>query len=292
MFEQIARVPGDAILGLIEAFNKDTNPQKVDLGVGVYRDANGNTPVMRAVKQAEDRLVENEVTKTYIGSHGDPRFGKVVLPMVLGRRVAAAGRQRVPAPLRRPAVPVPCVWRQTSSPATSRAVISGCPLRPGRIDLGIFDAAGVTRHSYPYVDENNRLDFDGMLATLKTIPEGDVVVLHACCHNPTGFDLSREQWDQVLEVVQSRKLLPLIDFAYQGFGDGLEEDAYGVRLLAENADEAIITSSCSKNFGIYGERTGCLILIAKDEDSMLDVRSRPRSPRVRTTPIRRHMAVR
>ena len=139
--------------------------------------------------------------------------------------------------------------------------------------LGIFDAAGVTRHSYPYVDENNRLDFDGTLATLKTIPEGDVVLLHACCHNPTGFDLSREQWDQVLEVVQARKLLPLIDFAYQGFGDGLEEDAYGVRLLAENVDEAIITSSCSKNFGIYCERTGCLILIAKDEESMLDVRS-------------------
>ena len=272
MFEQIARVPGDAILGLIEAFNKDTNPQKVDLGVGVYRDANGNTPVMRAVKQAEDRLVESEVTKTYIGSHGDPRFGKVVLPMVLGAKspVLAANRaSATQAPGGTGALRLAADF--IASNLKGRDIWLSTPTWPNH--LGIFDAAGVTRHSNPYVDENNRLDFDGMLATLKTIPEGDVVLLHACCHNPTGFDLSREQWDQVLEVVQSRKLLPLIDFAYQGFGDGLEEDAYGVRLLAENVDEAIITSSCSKNFGIYCERTGCLILIAKDEDSMLDVRS-------------------
>ena len=272
MFEQIARVPGDAILGLIEAFNKDTNPQKVDLGVGVYRDANGNTPVMRAVKQAESRLVENEATKTYIGSHGDPRFGKVVLPMVLGAEspVLAANRaSATQAPGGTGALRLAADF--IASNLKGRDIWLSTPTWPNH--LGIFDAAGVTRHNYPYVDENNRLDFDGMLATLKTIPEGDVVLLHACCHNPTGFDLSREQWDQVLEVVQARKLLPLIDFAYQGFGDGLEEDAYGVRLLAENVDEAIITSSCSKNFGIYCERTGCLILIAKDEESMLDVRS-------------------
>lgn len=272
MFKQIARVPGDAILGLIEAFNKDTNPQKVDLGVGVYRDANGNTPVMRAVKQAESRLVDNEVTKTYIGSHGDPRFGKAVLPMVLGATspVLAANRaSATQAPGGTGALRLAADF--IASNLKGRDIWLSTPTWPNH--LGIFDAAGVTRHDYPYVDEHNRLDFAGMLATLKTIPEGDVVVLHACCHNPTGFDLSREQWDQVLEVVQARKLLPLIDFAYQGFGDGLEEDAYGVRLLAENVDEAIITSSCSKNFGIYCERTGCLILIAKDEEGMLDVRS-------------------
>jgi aromatic-amino-acid transaminase len=138
---------------------------------------------------------------------------------------------------------------------------------------GIFTSAGIELHKYPYVDADNRLDFEGMLAALKKIPEGDVVVLHACCHNPTGFDLSQSQWQEVMAVLKERQLLPLIDFAYQGFGEGLDEDAYGVRLLAENLDEVIITSSCSKNFGIYCERTGCLILVAKNTEQMENVRS-------------------
>lgn len=126
---------------------------------------------------------------------------------------------------------------------------------------------------YPYVDAENRLDFDGMLSALKQIPQGDVVLLHACCHNPTGFDLTNDQWRQVLEVVRERGLLPLVDFAYQGFGDGLEEDAFGARLLAENLDEVLITSSYSKNFGIYRERTGCFIAVAKNTEQMENVRS-------------------
>ncbi|MDN3554809.1 aromatic amino acid transaminase [Halomonas maura] len=272
MFEQIERVPGDAILGLIEAFKKDTNPQKVDLGVGVYRDAQGNTPVMRAVKEAEALLLKNETTKTYIGSHGDPRYGQAILPLVLGASspVLEAGRaSATQSPGGTGALRLAADFIATQLPG--KDVWVSDPTWPNH--LGIFPAAGLTLHKYPYVDAENRLDFGGMLAALKQIPEGDVVLLHACCHNPTGFDLSREQWQQVLEVVKERDLLPLVDFAYQGFGEGLDEDAYGVRLLAENLDEMIVTSSCSKNFGIYCERTGCLIMVAKNAEQMENVRS-------------------
>ncbi|WP_027966712.1 aromatic amino acid transaminase [Halomonas halocynthiae] len=272
MFEQIERVPGDAILGLIEAFKKDTNPNKVDLGVGVYRDAHGDTPVMRAVKQAEDYLLKNETTKTYIGSHGAPQYGEAVLSMVLGETSAVLDAKRASAtqsPGGTGALRLAADFIASQLPG--KGIWVSDPTWPNH--HGIFTAAGITLHTYPYVDANNRLDFDGMLSALNHIPEGDVVVLHACCHNPTGFDLSHEQWQQVLEVLRERALLPLIDFAYQGFGQGLDEDAYAVRLLAENLDEVMITSSCSKNFGIYCERTGCLITVAKNTEEMENVRS-------------------
>ncbi|MCH4563492.1 aspartate/tyrosine/aromatic aminotransferase [Halomonas sp. EGI 63088] len=272
MFEHIERVPGDAILGLIEAFKKDTNPQKVDLGVGVYKDAQGNTPVMRAVKEAEALLLKNETTKAYIGSHGDPRYGQAILPMVLGEGspVLEAGRaSATQSPGGTGALRLAADFIKSRLPG--KGIWVSDPTWPNH--LGIFPAAGIELHKYPYVDAENRLDFDGMLATIKTIPHGDVILLHACCHNPTGFDLSREQWKQVLEVIQERNLLPVIDFAYQGFGEGLDEDAYAVRLLAESLDEVMITSSCSKNFGIYNERTGCLIVVAKDHEQMENVRS-------------------
>ncbi|MDR5866994.1 amino acid aminotransferase [Halomonas koreensis] len=272
MFEQIERVPGDAILGLIEAFKKDTNPQKVDLGVGVYRDAQGNTPVMRAVKEAEALLLKNETTKTYIGSHGDPAYGEAILPLVLGEGspVLEAGRaSATQSPGGTGALRLAADFIASQLPG--KAIWVSDPTWPNH--LGIFPAAGITLKKYPYVDADNRLDFEGMLGALKQIPEGDVVLLHACCHNPTGFDLSRDQWHQVLEVVRERGLLPLVDFAYQGFGEGLDEDAYGVRLLAENLDEVIVTSSCSKNFGIYCERTGCLIMVARNAEQKENVRS-------------------
>ena len=137
----------------------------------------------------------------------------------------------------------------------------------------LFAEAGLKVGHYPYVGADNRLDVEAMIAALTHLPKGDVVLLHACCHNPTGFDLSQDQWQQVLAVLQERELLPLVDFAYQGFGDGMDEDAYGVRLLANTLDEMLITQSCSKNFGIYRERTGCFIAVAKDADDMADVRS-------------------
>ncbi|WP_447957803.1 amino acid aminotransferase [Vreelandella sp. EE7] len=272
MFEHIERVPGDAILGLIEAFKKDTNPQKVDLGVGVYRDANGTTPVMRAVKEAEARLLNNETTKTYIGSHGAPAYAQAVLPIVLGEgsNVLSDNRASVTqSPGGTGALRLAADFIASQMPG--KGIWVSDPTWPNH--HGIFTSAGIELHKYPYVDPDNRLDFEGMIGALNKIPEGDVVVLHACCHNPTGFDLSEAQWQEVLEVLKERNLLPLVDFAYQGFGEGLEEDAYGVRLLAENLDEVMITSSCSKNFGIYCERTGALIMVAKNAEQMENVRS-------------------
>lgn len=271
-FDAIGRVPGDPILGLMEAYAADSNPGKFDLGVGVYKDAQGLTPILAAVKQAEQRLVDRQSTKTYIGGHGDAAFGQLINELVLGAdstliKDKRAGATQTPG--------------GTGALRLSADFIAQC--LPGRgvwlsnptwpIHETIFAAAGVKASHYPYVGTDNRLDFEAMLATLSQAPKGDVVLLHACCHNPTGFDLTQEQWRQVLEVMRSRNLLPLIDFAYQGFGDGLEQDAWAVRLFAQALPEVLITSSCSKNFGLYRDRTGALIVCAGDADKLVDIRS-------------------
>ncbi|MDI2145992.1 MULTISPECIES: amino acid aminotransferase [unclassified Pseudomonas] len=271
-FDAIGRVPGDPILGLMEAYAQDSNPRKFDLGVGVYKDAQGLTPIPEAVKIAEARLVESQDTKTYIGGHGNPLFGKVINELVLGADSALIAQQRAGA---------------TQTPGGTGALrlaadfIAQC--LPGKgvwlsnptwpIHETIFAAAGVKISHYPYVGSDNRLDVDAMLAVLNEVPKGDVVLLHACCHNPTGFDLSHDDWRRVLDVVRSRNLLPLIDFAYQGFGDGLEQDAWSTRLFAAELPELLITSSCSKNFGLYRDRTGALIVCAKTADKLIDIRS-------------------
>ncbi len=271
-FDAIGRVPGDPILGLMEAYAQDSNPRKFDLGVGVYKDAQGLTPIPEAVKIAEARLVESQDTKTYIGGHGNPLFGKVINELVLGADSALITQQRASA---------------TQTPGGTGALrlaadfIAQC--LPGKgvwlsnptwpIHETIFAAAGVKISHYPYVGSDNRLDVDAMLAVLNEVPKGDVVLLHACCHNPTGFDLSHDDWHRVLDVVRSRNLLPLIDFAYQGFGDGLEQDAWSTRLFAAELPELLITSSCSKNFGLYRDRTGALIVCAKTADKLIDIRS-------------------
>jgi len=271
-FDAIGRVPGDPILGLMEAYAQDSNPRKFDLGVGVYKDAQGLTPIPEAVKIAEARLIESQDTKTYIGGHGNPLFGKVINELVLGADSALIAEQRAGA---------------TQTPGGTGALrlaadfIAQC--LPGKgvwlsnptwpIHETIFAAAGVKISHYPYVGSDNRLDVDAMLAALNEVPKGDVVLLHACCHNPTGFDLSHNDWQRVLDVVRSRNLLPLIDFAYQGFGDGLEQDAWSTRLFAAELPELLITSSCSKNFGLYRDRTGALIVCAKSADKLIDIRS-------------------
>ncbi|WP_064119570.1 amino acid aminotransferase [Pseudomonas fluorescens] len=271
-FDAIGRVPGDPILGLMEAYAQDTNPRKFDLGVGVYKDAQGLTPIPEAVKIAEARLVESQDTKTYIGGHGNPLFGKVINELVLGADSPLIAEQRAGA---------------TQTPGGTGALrlaadfIAQC--LPGKgvwlsnptwpIHETIFAAAGVKVSHYPYVGSDNRLDVDAMLAVLNQVPNGDVVLLHACCHNPTGFDLSHDDWQRVLDVVRRRNLLPLIDFAYQGFGDGLEQDAWSTRLFAAQVPELLITSSCSKNFGLYRDRTGALIVCAKSADKLIDIRS-------------------
>lgn len=271
-FAQIVRVPGDPILGLMEAFRADDNPAKLDLGVGVYKDAQGLTPIPRAVKLAEQRLVEQETTKTYIGGHGDPLFTRHLATLVLGRDSTALAEQRAAA---------------SQTPGGTGALrlaadfIGHC--LPGRgiwlsdptwpIHETLFAEAGLRVGHYPYVGADNRLDVEAMIAALSHVPQGDVVLLHACCHNPTGFDLGQDDWRRVLEVVKARELLPLIDFAYQGFGDGLEQDAWAVRLFAAELPELLITSSCSKNFGLYRERTGALLVCSTDAEKLLDVRS-------------------
>ena len=271
-FDAIGRVPGDPILGLMEAYAADSNPRKFDLGVGVYKDALGLTPILQSVKLAEQRLVERQTTKTSLGGHGDAAFGKVINDLVLGADNALIGQQRAGA---------------TQTPGGTGALrlsadfIAHC--LPGRgiwlsnptwpIHETLYAAAGIKVSHYPYVGSDNRLDVEAMLATLELIPKGDVVLLHACCHNPTGFDLSQDDWHRVLDVVRRRELLPLIDFAYQGFGDGLEQDAWAVRLFARELPELLITSSCSKNFGLYRDRTGALIVCAGSADKLLDIRS-------------------
>jgi aspartate aminotransferase len=271
-FNDIQRVPGDPILGLIDAYAADPNPNKFDLGVGVYKDALGLTPILRSVKLAEQRLLDTQTTKTYIGGHGEPRFGALISELVLGKDSPLLASKRVGA---------------TQTPGGTGALrlcadfIADC--LPGRgiwlsdptwpIHETIFAKAGLMVSHYPYVGSDNRLNVEAMLTTLNQVPRGDVVLLHACCHNPTGFDLSHDDWRQVLDIVRSRDLLPLIDFAYQGFGDGLEQDAWAVRLFAEALPELLITSSCSKNFGLYRERTGALLVCASTADKLLDVRS-------------------
>ncbi|EKM97325.1 aromatic amino acid aminotransferase [Stutzerimonas degradans] len=271
-FGQIPRVPGDPILGLLDAFRADANPAKLDLGVGVYKDAHGQTPIPRAVKLAEQRLVDSEKTKSYIGGHGDAQFGALLMRLVLSPRAVALAEDRAgctQAPGGTGALRLAGEFIARSLPG--RSLWLSDPTWP--IHQTLFAAAGVPLRHYPYVGANNRLDREGLFAALERIPAGDVVLLHACCHNPSGFDLNQDDWLRVLEIVRSRELLPLFDFAYQGFGEGLEEDAWAVRLFAETLPEVLITSSCSKNFGLYRERTGALIAIAAGHEQLLDVRS-------------------
>lgn len=273
MFGQVELLPADPILGLIEAFNRDTNPAKIDLGVGVYRDAEGRTPILQAVKEAEALLLTRETTKSYIGSHGDAHFSELMLPLIFGSNSGVLTEQRASltqSPGGTGALRLAADFIKRCAP--QKKVWISDPTWPNH--YSIFNAAGVAFGSYDYVDSStNRLDFPAMLASLKQIPQGDVVLLHACCHNPTGFDLSAAQWQEVLAVLQERELLPLIDFAYQGFGDGLEEDAFAVRLLSENLPEVMITASCSKNFGLYRERIGAFIAVARNAEEMQKVRS-------------------
>ncbi|MBU1860266.1 MAG: aminotransferase class I/II-fold pyridoxal phosphate-dependent enzyme, partial [Gammaproteobacteria bacterium] len=234
-FQHIARVPGDPILGLMDAYRADRNPAKLDLGVGVYKDAHGLTPIPQAVKLAELTLQQSEATKSYIGGHGDALFGRLLSQLVLGadnplleERAAATqtpggtGALRLSAEFIAHCLPGRGIWLSD-------------PTWP--IHESIFAAAGLRVSHYPYVAADNQLNVEAILAALSHVPKGDVVLLHACCHNPTGFDLTTEDWTRVLAVVKARELLPLIDFAYQGFGDGLEQDALAVRLFAAELPE-------------------------------------------------------
>ena len=266
MFETIVAAPPDPILGLTEAFKKDKNPNKVNLGVGVYKDAGGQTPILASVKTAEERLLASEKTKNYLPIDGQPEFDRATLQLLFGPGHPVLEGERAitaQAPGGTGALRVAADF--VASTLGKRTVWLSDPTWPNHPQ--VFQSAGLPTAAYPYFDKaTNGVAFDALLRTLETVPAGDVVVLHGCCHNPTGVDLQPDQWQAIGALLAERKLLPLVDFAYQGFADGLEQDAAGLHVLAECCDSLLVASSYSKNFGLYNERVGALTLVAPDAD--------------------------
>jgi aspartate aminotransferase len=266
MFEGITALPPDPILGLIAAHAADTNPDKIDLGVGVYRDEAGGTPILDCVIEAEKRLLATQTTKTYLGPPGVAGFNEAIRELLLGTGsyVIAQGRARtvqtpggtgalrVGADLIHRAMPAAEIW--ASDPTWAN-------------HLALFPGAEVMVNSYPYFNaEASSLRFNDMIAALQQRGPGDAVLFHACCHNPCGVSPSPEQWQTIADIAADRGFLPVIDIAYQGFERGIEEDCLSVRLFAERCPEVVVASSCSKNFAMYRERVGALTVVAESAD--------------------------
>ena len=266
MFETLKPQPADKILALVQKFKEDPRPQKIDLGVGVYKNAEGVTPVMRAVKAAEHQLWQDETTKAYVGLTGDPAFSDGMIKMILGDAVprgavAAAATPGGTGAVRQAFELVRLANRDV------RVFVSN-PTWPNHVSMLRY--LGIEMVPYRYFDESTcGVDFEGMTADLAQAKAGDVVLLHGCCHNPTGANLNTAQWQSVVDLLAKSGATPMIDIAYQGFGDGLEEDAAATRLIAASLPETIIAASCSKNFGIYRERTGLLMAISQDVSKQL-----------------------
>lgn len=266
MFEILTPAPEDPILGLKEQFDRDPNPAKINLTAGVYKDEDGHTPILRTVKIAEARLLETETSKDYLNIHGSDEYAAAVQTLVFSpdhevlasRRIATiqtpggTGGLRIAGELIKHINHRARIW--VSQPTW--------PNHPN-----IFRAAGLEVETYPYFDPaTNTLRFEEMIATLEQIPEQDVVLLHGCCHNPTGIDPTLDQWQRIADVLERRRLLPLVDFAYQGLANGIREDAAGILALCRPGCELIIVSSFAKNFGLYNERAGALILVAASQE--------------------------
>lgn len=263
MFSALQQPPADPILGLSVKFKADDNPQKIDLGPGIYKDETGKTPVLACVKAAESFRTEHEDSKIYLSSAGselfNERIGKLILGdhrAILDNRVrtistpGGTGALRIAGEFINRCQPGATIW--VSDPTWAN-------------HQGVFTAAGLNVKTYPYYDyENKCLDFQGMADALKQVSKNDAVLLHACCHNPSGMDLNQAQWQQVAELASEIGFLPVIDMAYQGFGHGLDEDAYGLRLIADKVEQLMVCSSSSKNFGLYRDRIGACSLIAKN----------------------------
>ncbi|MDH1470311.1 amino acid aminotransferase [Shewanella sp. GD03713] len=267
MFNSLVAMPADPILGLLTQYREDSHPQKVDLGVGVYKDPAGNTPILNCVKKAEKFRLDTETTKVYIGPTGSPQFNTLITELAFGSDHSAIIANRI---------------RTVSTPGGTGALrVAGDFIKrcnPNAVlwvsdptwanHIGLFEAAGLTVKTYPYYDYDTKsLKFDEMLRALAQIGPNDVVLFHACCHNPSGMDLTTEQWDKVVALTKEQGFTPLIDMAYQGFGDGVDIDAYGVRKMAAAVDNMILCSSCSKNFGLYRERIGSCSVVAKDANT-------------------------
>lgn len=265
MFETLTAAPPDKILNLSVLFKADPRPEKMDLGVGVYKDASGATVIMKAVREAEKRLYDSQTTKTYVGMGGDEGFNKAMLKMVFGKSAdlsrmfacqtaGGSGALRTIAELLKKSRPETTVWLSDPTWANHAPILK---------------AAGLPSAVYPYFDPaSGTVKFEAMLEGLKAAKSGDVILLHGCCHNPTGANLTMAQWDKVADLLVERNLFPFVDLAYQGFGDGLEEDCAPVRLLASKVPEMAIATSCSKNFSVYRDRVGATILVGKDAESV------------------------
>ena len=262
MFEAIQKLPPDPILGLSSAFDADPNPNKVDLGAGVYKDETGATPIFKSVKEAERRWEQQENTKVYISPPGFADFNSAIQKLILGadHPALAAGRVRsVMAPGGCGALRVGAELINRCKPGATIWVSK--PTWANHVPL--LGSAGLKIAEYPYYNgATHSVDFAAMLATLETAAKGDLLLLHGCCHNPTGADLNGKQWDAVAELVGRKGLVPLVDLAYQGLGDGLDEDAYGPRTLARAVPELLLAYSCSKNFGLYRDRIGALLILS------------------------------
>lgn len=263
MFEKITAAPADPILGLTEEFKADTRATKINLGVGIYKDETGNTPVLATVKKAEAILLEKEKTKSYLSIPGTPEYGLAVQELLFGndatiiteKRAQTAqapggtGALRVAAEFIKRQLGDVKVWISNPTWANHH---------------GVFGAAGLETQQYSYYNaETSDIDFDAAIADLSQASEGDIVLLHGCCHNPTGIDPTTEQWQVLAKLCIEKKLLPMFDFAYQGFARGVEEDAQGLRIFADQLPELLVASSFSKNFGLYNERVGAFTLVGK-----------------------------
>lgn len=263
MFSSLTAIPNDPILGLMAAFNEDTNPKKIDLGVGVYKDEAGNTPVLKCVKKAEQFCLANENSKVYLGMAGNVGYNDKIRSIIFGEHQVLAqnrarttqtpggtGALRVAAEFLRRCKGDATIW--VSAPTWAN-------------HMALFGASGLAVKEYPYYDYETRgLQFDNMMAALAEAKAGDIVLLHGCCHNPCGMDLNEAQWHQIADLAVQNGFTPMIDLAYQGFGNSLDQDAQGVRILADKVDELLVCSSCSKNFGLYRERLGATTIVAKD----------------------------
>ncbi len=272
IFEALDQLPPDPILGVTAAFRADNSPLKVDLGVGVYRDDSGRTPIFDAVRQAEAALVAEQQTKAYVGPAGNQEFNEHITALALGpvarqqrerlaviQTVGGCGALRVGAELIRAARPEAVVHVSDPTWANHQPLLG---------------SSGLALEAYPYYDARSRgVDFERMVERLSKLPARSVVLIHACCHNPTGADLSPEHWGVLAELLPARGLVPFVDLAYQGFGEDLAADVAGLRLLADRVPELLLAVSCSKNFGMYRERTGALAVLAANRSSAAAVAS-------------------
>jgi len=273
LFSAIEMAPRDPILGITEAFNADQNPAKVNLGVGVYYDDNGKVPLLECVKKAEAILIEKYAPRTYLPIEGLAAYDKAVQELVFGadsavvkekraitaQAIGGTGALKLGADFLQRFSPDSEVWISDPSWENHRA---------------LFESAGFKVNAYPYYDATTRgVNFDGMFATLKAMPAGSIVLLHACCHNPTGADLTDDQWTQIINVVTERGLIPFLDMAYQGFGDGIEADGQVVRRFAEAGGALFVSNSFSKSFSLYGERVGALSIVASSADEAARIMS-------------------